>query len=106
MNVGIDKKLHQQYVKNKHPNHNQKLITDELVIRNKNPKPDTPPEDSGKTLSYKTWNANSLVNWGDFEDVTGPSCSLGKDPMDNEESEEEKTKRKRMRTPMMSDHGT
>jgi hypothetical protein len=62
MNVDIDKKLHQQYVQSKHPNHNQKLIMDELDIRNKNPKLDTPLEDSGKTLSYKTWIANCLVN--------------------------------------------
>jgi hypothetical protein len=88
MNVDFDKKLHRQYVQNKHINHNQKAIMDELDIRNKNPTPDTPPEESKKTLCYNAWNANNLVNWVDFEDVTGPSRSHGKDPMDNEELED------------------
>jgi hypothetical protein len=39
MNLDIDKKLHRQYVQNKHLHHNQTLIMDELDILNKNPSP-------------------------------------------------------------------
>jgi hypothetical protein len=85
MNVDIDKKLHSQYVQNKHIQHDQRLIMEKLEI----PKAtsDSAAEGSSSTLSYKAWNSNSLVNWQDFEDVTGPSH--GKASTDDEESEAE-----------------
>jgi hypothetical protein len=48
---------------------------------------DSVVEGSSSTLSYRAWNANRLVNWGDFEDVTGPSH--GKASANDEESEKE-----------------
>jgi hypothetical protein len=48
---------------------------------------DSATEGSSLTFSYKAWNSNNLVNWNDFEDVTGPSH--GKAPVDDEESEAE-----------------
>jgi hypothetical protein len=83
MNVDIDKKLHSQYVRNKHIQRDQRRIMDKLDI----PKRDDEDEVSSSTLSYNAWNSKSLVNWQDFEDVTGPSH--GRASPDNEESEAE-----------------
>jgi hypothetical protein len=89
MNVDIDKNLHCQYVQNKHLQPDQRLIMEKLDIQPKDTTSDSAAEGSSSTLSYKAWNANSLVNWGDFEDVTGPSRSLGKAPVADEESDKE-----------------
>jgi hypothetical protein len=51
------------------------------------PKTTSEEEGSSSTLSYKAWNSNSLVNWQDFEEVTGPSD--GKASPDDEESKAE-----------------
>jgi hypothetical protein len=40
---------------------------------------------SSSTLSYNAWNSKSLVNWKDFEEVTGPFH--GRASPDAEESE-------------------
>jgi hypothetical protein len=37
------------------------------------PKNDDDDQVSSSTLSYNAWNSKSLVNWQDFEEVTGPS---------------------------------
>jgi hypothetical protein len=86
INVDIDKKLHRQYVQNQHLQRDQRLIMEKLDIATKDSS-DSVVEGSSLTLSYRAWNANSLVNWGDFEDVTGPSH--GKAPANDEECEEE-----------------
>jgi hypothetical protein len=83
MNVDIDKKLHRQYVQNKHIQRDQRRIMEKLEFTKDTSDPAT--EGSSSTLPYKTWNSNSLVNWQDFEDVIGPSH--GKAPADDEESE-------------------
>jgi hypothetical protein len=59
MNVDIDKKLHSQYVRNKHIQHDQRRIMEKLDI------PKTAAEEEGysSTLSYNAWNSKSLVNW-------------------------------------------
>jgi hypothetical protein len=81
MNVDIDKKLHSQYVRNKHIQRDQRRIMEKLDV----PKTASEEEGSSSTLSYKAWKSKSLVNWQDFEDVTGPSH--GKASPDDEESE-------------------
>jgi hypothetical protein len=86
MNVGIYKKLHHQYVQYKHLQRDQRPIMEKSDITTKDSS-DSAAEGSSSTLSYKAYNANSLVNWGDFEDVTGPSH--GKALTNDEESEEE-----------------
>jgi hypothetical protein len=85
-NVDIDTKLYRQYVQNKHLQRDQRLIMEKLDISTKDSS-NSDAEGSSLTLSYRAWNANSLVNWGDFEDVTRPSH--GKAPVDDEEFEEE-----------------
>jgi hypothetical protein len=70
-------------VQNKHLKRDQRLIMEKLDIPTKDSS-DSAAEGSSSTLSYKSWNANSLVNWGDFEDVTGPSH--GKAPTNHEDS--------------------
>jgi hypothetical protein len=88
MNVDIDKKLHSQYVRNKHIQCDQRRITDKLDI----PKTDDEDQVSSSTLSYNAWNSKILVNWQDFEEVTGPShgrASLEVEESEAEEEEEE-----------------
>jgi hypothetical protein len=85
MNVDIDKKLHCQYVQDKHIQRDQRLILEKLDITKGSSY--SAAEGYSSTLAYKAWNSNSLVNWNDFEDVTGPSH--GKAPADDEESEAE-----------------
>jgi hypothetical protein len=74
------------------------------------PKRDDEDQVSSSTLSYNAWNSKSLVNWQDFEEVTGPSH--GRASPDGKESEPRKKKRTRMartlmrkRTPMRSNLG-
>jgi hypothetical protein len=83
MNVDIDKKLHSQYVCNKHIQRDQRRIMDKLEI----PKNDDEDQVSSSTLSYNAWNSKSLVNWQDFEEVDSPSH--GRASPDDEESEAE-----------------
>jgi hypothetical protein len=58
MNVDNDKKLHSQYVRNKHIQRDQRRIMDKLDI----PKTDDEDQVSISTLSYNAWNSKSLVN--------------------------------------------
>jgi hypothetical protein len=60
MNVYIDKKLHHQYVQNKHIQCDQRLIMEKLDITKVSL--DSAAECSSSTLSYKAWNSNGLVN--------------------------------------------
>jgi hypothetical protein len=85
MNVDIDKKLHSQYVRNKHIQHDQRRIMEKLDI------PKTAAEEEGysSTLSYNAWNSKSLVNWQDFEEVTGPSHGRASPDVEESEAEEE-----------------
>jgi hypothetical protein len=85
MNVDIDKKLHSQYVRNKNIQRDQRRIMDKLEI----PKNDDEDQVSSSTLSYNAWNSKSLVNWQDFEEVTGPSHGRASPDYEESEAEEE-----------------
>jgi hypothetical protein len=85
MNVDIDKKLHSQYVRNKHIQHDQRRIMDKLDI----PKTDDEDQVSSSTLSYNAWNPKSLVNSQDFEEVIGPSHGRASPDVEESEAEEE-----------------
>jgi hypothetical protein len=85
MNVDIDKKLHSQYVRNKHIQHDQRRIMEKLDI----PKTAAEEEGSSSTWSYNAWNSKSLVNWQDFEEVTGPSHGRASPDVEESEAEEE-----------------
>jgi hypothetical protein len=75
------------------------------------PKTAAAEEGSSSTLSYNAWNSKSLVNWQDFEEVTGPSHAGPPRMLRNLRSRKKKRRRMvrtptRMRTPMRSDLGT
>jgi hypothetical protein len=85
MNVDIDKKLHSQYVRNKHIQRDQRRIMDRLDI----PKNNDEDQISSSTLSYNAWNSKSLVNWQDFEEVTGPSHGRASPDVEESKAKEE-----------------
>jgi hypothetical protein len=53
------------------------------------PKNDDEDQVSSSTLSYNAWNSKSLVNWQDFEEVTGPSHGRASPDVEESETEEE-----------------